>query len=419
MRARSWRTLVVVAVGLFAGVEAQTVTLKDLGSLLADQKNLTTFQSLIKKYPDILLKLPSQSGVTVCAHLSSAVRILAPNNDAFDKIPYTRLNSAFANNDQNTIISILSYHILQGRLTASQLIPGTPVFLPTLLNDPSWSNVTGGQNLENVKQAGDVVVFVSGQGSRSTLVQADLPFSGGIVQVIESLLIPPTNLTETTTAFNLTSYQGSLYASELISNLTDTPNYTIFAPNNEAFQALGPAISSLTVEALSSVLNFHVLPNQVTFSTALRNGTTWKTKQGNKITVRHSGNNVYIDSAQLLTTDILLANGVLHVIDNVLNPSGAGVPNPDLPTQLPGFPSASKASDLPFTTAIPCTVSCPVTETSASSGMTSTAGVVPTSTKTSAFATSSSKAVGVPMAKETGSGKLGLMVALGGAVMLI
>jgi hypothetical protein len=52
------------------------------------------------------------------------------------------------------------------------LVPGTPVFIPTLLTSPEWSNVTGGQKVENVKQAGDVVVFVSGQGSRSTLVQA-------------------------------------------------------------------------------------------------------------------------------------------------------------------------------------------------------------------------------------------------------
>lgn len=103
------------------------------------------------------------------------MQILAPNNDAFDKIPYTRLNNAFANNDQDTIVNVLEYHILQGTKMAAQLVPGTPVFLPTLLNDPAWSNVTGGQYVENVKQAGDVVVFVSGQGSRSTLTEAVSP----------------------------------------------------------------------------------------------------------------------------------------------------------------------------------------------------------------------------------------------------
>lgn len=48
MRTQTWRALAVAAAGLFAGVEAQTGSLQDLGSLLADQKNLTTFYSLIK-----------------------------------------------------------------------------------------------------------------------------------------------------------------------------------------------------------------------------------------------------------------------------------------------------------------------------------------------------------------------------------
>jgi hypothetical protein len=64
---------------------------------------------------------------------------------------------------------------LQGTRLAAQLTPGTPVFIPTLLTSTAYTNVTGGQVVENVKQAGDVVVFVSGQGSRSTLTQAVCP----------------------------------------------------------------------------------------------------------------------------------------------------------------------------------------------------------------------------------------------------
>jgi len=115
---------------------------------------------------------PRRSLAREDSSITNTSQILAPNNDAFDKIPYTQLNSAFENNDQDTIVNVLSYHILQGQKMAAQLIPGTPVFLPTLLNDAKWSNVTGGQVVQNVKQAGDVVVFVSGQGSRSTLTQA-------------------------------------------------------------------------------------------------------------------------------------------------------------------------------------------------------------------------------------------------------
>jgi len=69
-------------------------------------------------------------------------------------------------------MNVLEYHILQGTRVAAQLVPGDPVFIPTLLTNSHHSNVPGGQRVQNVKQAGDVVVFVSGEGSRSTLVQA-------------------------------------------------------------------------------------------------------------------------------------------------------------------------------------------------------------------------------------------------------
>ncbi len=61
--------------------------------------------------------------------------------------------------------------MLQGTRLAAQLIPGSPVFIPTFLTSSNWTTVTGGQRVENIKQAGDVVVFVSGEGNRCTLLK--------------------------------------------------------------------------------------------------------------------------------------------------------------------------------------------------------------------------------------------------------
>jgi hypothetical protein len=60
---------------------------------------------------------------------------------------------------------------LQGSRVATQLVPGTPDFIQTLLDSPKYTNVTGGQRVENIKQSGDVVVMISGRGTRSTVVQ--------------------------------------------------------------------------------------------------------------------------------------------------------------------------------------------------------------------------------------------------------
>jgi transforming growth factor-beta-induced protein len=178
----------------------------------------------------------------------------------------------------------------------------------------------------------------------------------------------------------------------------------------------------MTSDELATIMNYHLLP-QIVYSTGLTNATKFLTQQGENISVLHSGNNVYINSAQLLQTDILIANGVLHVIDNVLNPQGPGAqPNPALATQVPAFASASSVDYLPYTSALPCTVSCPVSSTSGKSeSVTSSkgAGATSASAATTSQSSSSSKALGAAMARETGFGAAGLMVALGGAVMLI
>lgn len=246
-------------------------------------------------------------------------------------------------------------------------------------------------------------------------------FTGGVVQVIDSLLIPPANLSQTLNSFNLTSYQGSLYAAGKNATYTNTPNVTIFAPNNAAFQALGPVITSMTSDQLATVLDYMLIPNQVIYSTGLTNGTKFATAQGGNISVLHSGNNVYINSAELLNSDILIANGVLHVVDNVLNWQGPGAqPNPAIPSQAPVFASASLVSNLPFTSNIPCSTKCPApssTSKSSSSSSKSTSSVRGKST--GGVTTTSSKAAAAPMARETGFGAAGLMVALGGAIVML
>jgi len=389
MRSSTCRSLLAAALGLFATAS----TAQDLDSVLSSQKNLTTFYALIKQYPDILAQLPSD------------VTILAPDNAAFIR------NDEFTKDAPDFITSVLQYHVLRASVLAGSLLPGTPVFTPTLL--PSWTNITGGLRVELVKQAGDVVVCVGGQGSRSTLIEGDLLFSGGVVQIIDSLLVPPGNISITSTEYNYTSFEGALFAAKLIDTDSTTPNLTIFAPANSAFQALGPAISDMTSDELAKIMDYHTLSNQIIYSTAFTNNTQFTTKEGSNITVSRTLNNgVFVNSAQLLAPDIMIANGVLHVIDNVLNPSSSGTPQESLATQLPVFTSASSVTNLPFTSAVPCSTDCPVTNAPAPTGTRAPA------TASASVKSSSSKAHAAAMARETGFAA-GLVVAIGGAALLI
>ena len=140
---------------------------KDLTDLLNDQKNLTEFTTLLtKQYGDIYANLSFQDQVT----------ILAPSNAAFAKIPYSTLGPAFLNNQSDVVRSVLEYHIVPG-IQRAESYNGSFRFTPTWLSDSGDTNVTGGQVVGGVQQAGNVNVFISGLGTRSTLEKAVRPLN--------------------------------------------------------------------------------------------------------------------------------------------------------------------------------------------------------------------------------------------------
>ena len=153
-------TALLALLALASVALAQEQSTQDLTQLLRSNQNLSEFTTLLTSYGDIYANLSFQSQVT----------ILAPNNDAFNKIPYSSLGPAFEANQSQIVRSVLQYHILPG-LHPSTSYNGTFSFDKTWLENTSYTNVTGGQAVGGVQQSGPVNIFTSGMGSRSTLVQ--------------------------------------------------------------------------------------------------------------------------------------------------------------------------------------------------------------------------------------------------------
>lgn len=362
---------------LFASVSAADK--KDLGSVLAGNKNLSKFYDLIKKYPDVLLELPSDNGVT----------IVAPSNKAIDNIPYTSLQPLWDPENKDKTIPILQYHILQGSVSTAELKEGPTYLRTTRLTNSHFTNVTSGQGVLINKQS-ESVIFTSGQGARCTLTEADIAFTGGMIQVVDNLLVPPTQVSKTAEAFQAKSFLGSLYAAKLMPDIAYRKNITIFAPQDEAYKLVGGTLQAMDAKNLARIMNYHIIADQVLSSTMLTNGSRYTTLANDaagkpeSIAIRQDGNNKYVNTAQIVQPDILLANGVMHIIANVLNPDVEdGVPNPDVGTQPPVF----AVSTVPgaFTSALPCTTNCPVTTTSGGA-----AGATATGTSTSSLFSSTS-----------------------------
>ncbi len=178
--------------------------------------------------------------------------------------------------------------------------------------------------------------------------------------------------------------------------LNTATDLTIFAPYNDAFQKLGTTLSTLSTSELASLLEYHVVNGThfVGYSANLPNATVLKTRQGGNLTITFASNSLFVNSARVLQEDILIANGVIHVIDNILNYNASNMrPVPAMPTQpavLQGAPLTGNV--LPFASDLPTSVSSFSSSTStpgASSFGISDIGSKPTSTSstTSTLAT--------------------------------
>ena len=126
-------------------------------------------------------------------------------------------------------------------------------------------------------------------------------------------------------AGSFTTLVAAVQAAGLVETLKGDGPFTVFAPTDDAFAAL-PAgtveelLKPENKDLLTSILTYHVVPGKV-MSTDLSDGMTAATAQGSDVTIKTMGG-VTVDGANVVTADIETANGVIHVIDSVIQPEG-------------------------------------------------------------------------------------------------
>lgn len=134
----------------------------------------------------------------------------------------------------------------------------------------------------------------------------------------------PGNLTEVASTAGLSSLAGALqqYAPDVLPALVEAQGITVFAPTNEAFQSAMSTIGQVSEQDVMTVLAGHVLNGTVVYSSQLMDGQNVTTASGSTITVMLNETGAFVMSgnstAEIVRSDVLLENGVVHVIDSVL-----------------------------------------------------------------------------------------------------
>lgn len=107
----------------------------------------------------------------------------------------------------------------------------------------------------------------------------------------------------------------------LVDTLAGDGPFTIFAPTDEAFRKLPEGtIEDLlnNKEKLTEILTYHVVADKV-MAESVMNLNSASTVNGKEVAI-HTRDNVKVNEANVIKTDIECSNGVIHVIDSVLIP---------------------------------------------------------------------------------------------------
>merc|ERR1711935_1324966 len=190
-----------------------------------------------------------------------------------------------------------------------------------------------GQKLHITKAAGSVTV------QKAKVIQADVAATNGVVHVINAVLTPPStlgaaekNIVELAAGIpDLSTLVTALKAGKLVTALSGTGPFTVFAPTNEAFAALPAAtLASLlkpaNIKELDAILEYHVIAGAAVRAEDLKASQDVKTLEGQKLHITKAAGSVTVQKVKVIQADVAATNGVVHVINGVLTPPSTHYP---------------------------------------------------------------------------------------------
>ncbi|MEO5911828.1 MAG: fasciclin domain-containing protein [Pelobium sp.] len=145
------------------------------------------------------------------------------------------------------------------------------------------------------------------------------------VMVGGAMMVPSKNIVENAVgSSDHTTLVAAVKAAGLVETLSGTGPFTVFAPTNEAFDALpaGTVDNLLKPEMkgdLTKVLTYHVVSGALK-AADLTDGMELTTVEGQKLKVTIKDGVVMVGDAKVTIADVVSSNGVTHVIDKVLLP---------------------------------------------------------------------------------------------------
>lgn len=282
-----------------------------------------------------ILSLPGLSDILAAAADENAnLTVFAPTNDAFSAVLNALGLSSIDEIPESVLLDIVKYHIIGSAAKSTDLESTT---YETLNGESVTVDLSNGVKIDDANVA-----------------LADIEATNGIVHVVDAVLLPSLYKSALGTIVEVPLFRKSystltaaLVKADLVSTLLTDGPFTVFAPDNDAFEAAGiTSLDGLSKEDLTPILLYHVLGAKVMSSGLPADGIVTTLNSGGFDKFFLSlGSNVYINGATMITAvDIEKSNGVIHTINRTLMP----------PTQavVEIAVALSQASNAEFTTLV-------------------------------------------------------------------
>lgn len=303
------RAVACLALGLLSGLPlsaADPAESQTIGRLVRERSDLTSFQQLLER---------TELGSQLSEKTSIRRTVFAPTDAAFAKLPKETLETLLDPRNKDRLDEVFGFHVL------SRSEP------PFGLENYSALRMSTGQFLS--------IDFPNSMIGRAGFTGESIACSNGILYLIDSVLVPNTDdLFQTLQKDGrFTVFTRAITASrqgKLFQNMHS--NYTTFAPTDEAFAKLPKEfVESLfrpeNDERLEDIIKHHItesvrakgkIPGYFSLGVS---DVTPVSAFGQQLNFKVTDQGATIDGAGIVETDIPCANGIIHVIDQVIPPA--------------------------------------------------------------------------------------------------
>ncbi|MBV8698217.1 fasciclin domain-containing protein [Bradyrhizobium sp.] len=161
---------------LVAPLRAEEKTVMVGGAAMFPSKNIIQ-NAVNSKDHTTLVAAVKAAGLVGTLEGKGPFTVFAPTNAAFGKLPAGTVDNLVKPENKGTLTKILTYHVVPGRLEASDLTDGK------MLKTAEGEELT-------VKRDGAKVWIVDAKGGTSMVTISNVHQSNGVIHVVDTVLMP-------------------------------------------------------------------------------------------------------------------------------------------------------------------------------------------------------------------------------------